>query len=138
MKRKLIFVLIPILILIMPACTVYKKSIPTTPILTQINLSMSDLNYLGEVTGTTTQSYFLFIPYGGEKYTYAASVIGGGNGPPNVRKRGFNNALYKALMERPDADFVLPLNMEVTSHRMFLGREETITLRAKAFKVITK
>ena len=137
MRRKQILFIIPLLLMLVSSCTVYKKSIPSTPIMTQINLTMADLEYLGEVTGTTTQSYALFIPYGGEKHHCAATLIGGGTGM-NVNSRGFNNALYKALQQKPNADFVMPLRMEVTSHKMFLGKEETITVTAKAFKIVSK
>ncbi|HNY01691.1 MAG TPA: hypothetical protein PKG48_03850 [Bacteroidales bacterium] len=135
-------ILIPVLLFLVTSCTVYKKTVPTSPISTQVNLTMEDLEYLGEVTGTSTQSYFLFIPYGGDKNVYAAALMGSGRGLLNLNglanSRGFNNALYKALMQKRDADFVMPLSMEVTTHKMFLGKEETITVTAKAYRIITK
>ena len=137
MKLKYIILILFVITLSFSACTVYKKSIPATPILTQINLEMDDLEYLGEISGTSTQSYFLFFPYGGKRYQGAVSVMPGQSNI-NFKKRGYNNALYDALMQKPDADFLLPISMKVISHKMFLGREEVITVRAKAFKIITK
>ena len=140
MKRIKILIIIPFLLLMITSCSIYKKSVPASPFNTQINISMQDLEYLGEITGTSTQSYFLGIAYGGQKYHYAAAILPGqvlGLGF-NVKNRGFNNALYEALMQKPDADFIMPIASEVVSHRMFLGREETIKISAKAFKIKTK
>lgn len=138
MKLKYIILILSIIAFSFSACTVQKKSIPATPILTQINLEMDDLEYLGEISGTSTQSYFLFFPYGGERYQGAVSELPGRGSNIKYKRRGYDNALFDALMQKPDADFLLPISMEVTSHRMFLGREEVITVRAKAFKIITK
>ena len=140
MKRIKILFIIPFLLLMITSCSVYKKSVPSSPFITQINITMQDLEYLGEITGTSTQSYVLGIAYGGQKYHYAAVVLPGRilDIGINVKNRGFNNALYEALMQKPDADFIMPIASEVVSHRMFLGREETITVKAKAFKIRTK
>jgi hypothetical protein len=51
--------------------------------------------------------------------------------------RGYNNALYDALMAKPDADFVLPVSFIVETKRMFLGRMETVTIKGRAFKIKT-
>ncbi|HRD38442.1 MAG TPA: hypothetical protein PLC65_07410, partial [Bacteroidia bacterium] len=52
--------------------------------------------------------------------------------------RAYNNALYDALKQKNDADFVLPLSSESTTNRAFLGKKVTLNVRAKAFKIKTK
>ena len=52
----------------------------------------------------------------------------------NLNNAGINNALYKALEEEDDIDFVIPVSLEVESHRMFLGRVDSVSIRLKAFK----
>lgn len=117
------------------SCTMLSKSVATSGLNTQVNLTMDNLEYVGDVTGSATQYYALGIPVGGRKY-YTASV--GGLNLTSVVSRGYNNALYDALMQKPDADFVLPLATEEKSNRMFLGRKQMITVRAKAFKIKSK
>lgn len=119
------------------SCSMHKKSVPGSPIVTQINIDYDDLEYLGEISGEATQTYFLGLPFGGEKYKIGAIIIPGKVKLPVLRNRGFNNALYYALMSKPDADFILPLAIEVKRDQMFLGKEETIIIKAKAFRLKT-
>jgi hypothetical protein len=127
------------LLLFIGSCQSHKINMPGSPINTQVNLTMENLEYIGEIKGTATQSYLLnIIPIGGRRL-HTANVAIGSTGllNVNIKRRGFNNALYDALMTRPDADFVLPLSYTTTVDRMFLGRRETVRIRAKAFKIIT-
>lgn len=117
------------------SCTMMSKTVATSGLNTQVNLTMDNLEYVGEVTGNATQYYALGMPIGGRKY-YTASV--GGLNIGSIVNRGYNNALYDALMQKSDADFVLPLATEETTDRMFLGRKQMITVRAKAFKIKSK
>lgn len=137
MKR--IYILLSALVIFgMSSCTIHQKTIPSASINAQVNLTMSDLEYVGEVSGTSTQSYFLFIPTGGRKYYVAATTPQSIFGPSNVPlNRGVQNALYDALQQKPDADFVLPMSVETTRNQMFLGSKRTVTVRAKAFKIKT-
>ncbi|CAG0966771.1 MAG: hypothetical protein HND27_04260 [Bacteroidetes bacterium] len=125
-------------VLFISSCTMYKKSVPVAPINVQVLFQMQDLEYIGEVTGTATQSYVMGMPYGGRRYTAGAAVSQTGFALPIGNNRGYNNALYDALSSKPDADFLLPISFETKTDQMFLGKQETITLRAKAFKVKTK
>jgi hypothetical protein len=94
------------------------------------------MQYLKEVTGTAVQSYVMGLPYGGEKNKKAAvSNIAGNILGADLRNRGYNNALYNALHKLPDADFIMPIIMEVKTDRMFLGRQDSIIVRVKAFKL---
>jgi hypothetical protein len=139
MKNLRILTLLSLIVLVATSCTVRQKATPVSPILTTVNFNMDDLEYIGDVIGKTTQSYFLIIPYGGRRYTagiLANSGLGSGQGVPATR--GWNNALYDALMSKPDADFVLPVSYETTIDQMFLGRQETLTVRAKAYRIKTR
>ena len=127
-----------LLVVAFSSCTIHQKSIPSAAINAQVNLTMSDLEFVGEVTGTSFQSYVLFIPYGGRKYHFAATTPQGLLGPTNIAlSRGARNALYDALRQKPNADFVLPLSIETTRHQMFLGSKIEYTVRAKAFRIKT-
>lgn len=140
MKNFRILMLLALIVMVATSCTVRQKATPVSPILTQVNFNMNDLEYVGDVVGKTTQSYFLIIPYGGRRYTrgiLSSSGLGGGQ-PGILATRGWNNALYDALMSKPDADFVLPVSYETTVDRMFLGRQETLTVRAKAYRIKTQ
>lgn len=136
MKIKILSLIAGVMVLA-SSCTTMRKSIPTSPINTQVNLTYNDLVYVGEVTGTSTQSYVLGIPYGNRRNVSGVSALPGSVSVPFSQNRGFNNAMYDALMSRADADFILPISVETKTNVMFLGREETITIRAKAFRIKT-
>jgi hypothetical protein len=120
------------------SCTTYFKSIPTPVMNAQVNIDFDDLEYVGDVTGTSTQSYVLGIPYGGRRY-YVATTGGFLSQIPFIgNNRGTNNALYDALMQKANADFVLPISVERKVHQMFLGSKQIVTLRAKAFRIKSK
>ncbi len=118
------------------SCTLRNKSIAGAQIEARVNFQSSDLEYVGEVTGTATQYYILGIPYGGRKWHSAST----GNALINTQAldRAYNNALYDALNQKPDADFVLPLSSESVTNQAFLGRKVTLNVRAKAFKIKAK
>ena len=123
---------------VLSSCTMREKAVPLTPINAQINFEMADLEFIGDVTGTATQSYVLNIPYGG-RLNHTGTVLNqGGIGIAVPTSRGYNNAMYDALMSQPDADFILPVSYERTVEQQFLGRKETLTLRAKAFRIKSK
>jgi len=100
-------------------------------------LDMNDLDYIGEVTGTAEQHYFLGLPYGGRKYYSGSVTFTGLPGIGGSFDRGFNNAMYDALMSKPDADFVLPSSTEVKVQRVFLGSTKRFTIKGKAYKIKT-
>ena len=139
MKKLIIFIIIISGCAIFSSCTTMMKSVPISPIHTQINLSMDNLEFLGEITGTATQSYVLGLPYGGKKYRIPNLVSPGAISVDTKRytDRGYNNALFDALMSKPDADFVLPISTTIERKQMFLGREDLITVKGKAFKIKT-
>jgi hypothetical protein len=130
------------LLLLASSCTMNNRLMQGAPLSVQMNISMADLEYVGDVTGTSTQSYVLGIPYGGKKYytanldyfpasRFSVPLVGGNN-------RGMNNAMYDAMQQRPDADFLIPFNVEEKVHQEFLGRKVVLTVKAKAFKIKAK
>lgn len=129
------------LLLLASSCTMNRKSMQGAPLSVQMNITMSDLEYVGDVTGTSTQSYVLGIPYGGKRY-YSSSVdyfpASQFAIPFLGSNRGMNNAMYDAMKQRPDADFVIPFNVEEVVHQEFLGSKRTLTIKAKAFKIKSK
>lgn len=136
MKKIKAIILLPLaVVLLFSSCTVYTKTIAGTSVETQIQFRMEDLEYIGDVSGTATQSFlFGVLPIGGRRF-HVANVGGGGLIPNN---RMINNALYDALMQREDADFVLPLSTSSVQDQMFLGNRTTLTVRAKAFRIKSK
>lgn len=136
MKKLNIILPLLIALLFFGSCTVYKTSIPRANVQTQINVGINDMQYLKDVTGVSVQSYVLGFRYGGEKYKSAAiSNVSGNLIGVSLRNRGYNNAIYNALQSVPDADFIMPIKMEVKSNRMFLGHQDSIVVKFKAFKL---
>lgn len=120
------------------SCTSYKQAVPVAPMNAQVNLTMNDLQYIGEATGTAEQSYFVGLPIGGRKYHSGVAVSqmslnNVGNLIPI--NRGYNNALYDALKKYPDADFILPISVTTTTVHQFLGRRDMLTVRFKVYRV---
>ena len=136
MKKIKAIILLPLaVVLLFSSCTVYTKTIAGTSVETQMQFRMEDLEYIGDVSGTARQSFlFGILPIGGRRF-HVANVGGGGLIPNN---RMINNALYDALMQREDADFVLPLSTSSVQDQMFLGNRTTLTVRAKAFRIKSK
>ena len=142
MRKQKYLYLLAVLLLFTTSCTTWQKSMNTAPVHVQMNLNMSDMDYVGEVTGTATQSFVLGIPYGGRRYYNPIAGFVAGN-PLNLNafitsNRGLNNAMWDALQQKPDADFLLPLNVEVKRKQEFLGSVRTYTVKAKAFKIRAK
>lgn len=137
MKKLKALVLLPLaVVLLFSSCTVYTKTIAgPSQVEAEIQFRMEDLEYIGDVSGTASQSVLLGIIPIGERRFHVAN-IGNGGLLPNTRL--FNNALYDALMQRENADFVLPLSTSSVRDQMFLGHRTTLTVRAKAFRIKSK
>ncbi|MFA6924211.1 MAG: DUF6567 family protein [Bacteroidales bacterium] len=136
--KKLNIIAIIIVVLMATSCSITKKGVPSAPISVQINLSMENLEYLGDATGTSTQSYFIGIPLGGRKYKVGTAIPQGSLAISIPQSRGMNNAMYDALISKPNADFVLPISYEINKQQMFLGSKTTLTIKTKAFRIKTK
>lgn len=139
MKKLRIFLSLMLLgSLVLSSCTFQRKAVPMTQVNAQIIFDSDDIEFIGDVTGEAEQSYFLFIPYGGRKYHAGTMIPQGGLGIQLPANRGYNNALYDALQKKPDADFVMPVSFETTTHQQFMGRREILKVRFKAYKIKTK
>lgn len=134
---KKVFLLLAVISLALASCTTINKGTPVVPMNLQINISMDDLEYIGEATGTSVQNYVLGMPIGGRKNKTAVSKISSIN-ISSIWNRGFNNAMYNALQSKPDADFIIPISYEETKDQMFLGSKRTLIVKTKAFKIKTK
>lgn len=132
--NRLIFSIVVATLFVFTSCTQKFKSTPLAPVNVQVNVTMDDLEYVGEVTGTSTQSYLFGVLPVGERTNQVAQISGGFG--LNLR-RGETNALYNALQSLPDADFVLPVSVESTKNVMFLGNKTEYTVRAKAYRIKT-
>ena len=137
MKKQLIYLAFFAAMFTFSSCRISQKAMVQTPINAQINFDMDDLEFIGTVSGTSTQSYALGMAIGGRKY-HSASFIGQGFAIQLPPSRGYQNALYDALSQLPDADFVLPVSYNTEVDQQFLGRKEYVTLRCKAYKIKDK
>jgi hypothetical protein len=126
-------------LLIFSSCSVNRKSISSAPLNATVNFTMDDLEYLGEIQGTATQNYVLGIPYGRTNYNYGR-VLNQFMGMPvqTIQRRVISQALYTAMSQKGNADFILPLSSETKTDFLFLGRKETVTVKAKAFRIKSK
>lgn len=138
MRKYSFFFVATALVFLVSSCTSYRKATPVSTMNTQVNFSMDDLEYIGDVTGTSTQSYVLGIPVGGRRWTRGVGIFPVGIPQGFATNRGTRNALYDALMQKPDADFILPISFEQKRNNSFLGSKRTVIVRAKAFKIKSK
>ncbi|MBK8847238.1 MAG: hypothetical protein IPO27_12120 [Bacteroidetes bacterium] len=119
------------------SCTINRSARLSAPVNVQVIVNYDNLDYVGEVTGTASQNFVLGLPIGGKRWRYVNTAVAGSTGfLPN--NRGVNNALYDALSQKPDADFVIPFNVDEKRNLMFLGSKRTYTVKAKAFKLKAK
>lgn len=136
---RVIFLFLGILLIAGACMPTRVKSTPGSGLNVQVNLSMDDLEYVGEITGSATQSYVFGLPIGGRRRhagEVGVATIGGIR--MGRRDRGYNNALYDALTSKPDADFVLPISVSYEVQKLFLGRKVKTIIKAKAFKIKVK
>lgn len=139
MKRIIKSILIISILGLAFSCTIQKTTIPQAGINAQLNLELEDLEYIKDATGTSVQSYIAGLPIGGKKNKQVAvSNAAGSLLNVNLNSRGLNAAMFEALESVPDADFVLPISLEVVSDRMLLGREDSLIVKVKAFKLKVK
>ena len=138
MKKSFLLVLLAgMFMMTISSCRTTQKAVAVAPINVQVNFTMDDLVYIGDVTGTSNQSYVLGIPMGGRKF-HSGVLLSSSFGLPIPPSRGYSNALYDALTQMPDADFVLPVSYDTETDQMFMGRRENLTLRCKAYKIKSK
>ncbi len=127
---------------LLSSCVVRKNAVQTSPFNTQVNFVYDDIEYITEVSGTSTQSYlFGLIPVGGRRNhqgVFSTTFLNNSPVTLKLNKRGLNNALYDAISSKPDADYIIPVSYKVETTVMFFGRKETLTVKAKAVKIRNK
>jgi len=125
------------------ACSVTRTG-TFAPAVTQLDIRMSDLEYLGQTEiSVEYRTYVGFITVidriNGEQFTGEErrrvcfdSRCGGGL----CLDGRLRQAAYKALDEFPQADYFLPVNRTRTKTRLFLGGEvsEKAVVKAYSFK----
>ena len=138
MLKKIIFGLLACFMMV--SCVVTQKGTSTASVNLQVNVDYSELEYVGEVVGESDQSYLLgIIPVGGRRNTSGAvlSQAPGAFAAALPNNRGISNALYDALQQNPDADFILPISYDSERKVMFLGNKTHYKVRAKVFRLKT-
>ncbi|MEZ4798876.1 MAG: hypothetical protein R2809_03680 [Flavobacteriales bacterium] len=138
-NNRFLIVAVVLLTVLVSSCTTYRRAVPVTSVNAQVIIDFDDLEYIGDVVGSSEQSYVLgVIPYGGRKYRQGVLLSQNGLGIQLPADRGTSNAIYDALQQKPDADFVLPVSYETITHRQFLGRREELKVRFKMYKIKSK
>lgn len=118
------------------SCTVYQSGTALNKPF--IDLRYNNMEYVKDIEGSTVQTYFLIFPIGGKRYKRGYPATNVINLTEFNNKRGMRGALYDALQQAPDADFVIPVQQTVKIERMFLGKREYLNVRLKAFRIQTK
>jgi len=126
---------------VLSSCSIAKRS-SFTPDRTELNLNMSDLEYLGEIEVTVDYNQYLGvfkkigaingIPYDGKKIDYAkhsAAIFGGGVIPDTILSR----ALPKVFETFPGADYIIIVGQQKEREVLFLGSENSVKARVKAY-----
>lgn len=112
-----------------------------TPDVVRMELTMSDLQYLGQTTLTVkTRTYFGFIKItdsvNGEQYNYRTVSHVDLQGMTDINiPIELKKAAYKALEEFPEADYFIPVSTKREVERMFMGNHTTHTVVLKAYKL---
>lgn len=97
----------------------------------RFNTSMSDLKYLGDVTGTLTYSeYFGFLKVYNNNTTKKSFLYINGFGLSSWSSR----ILYDNIAKYEDAEIIMPIVVQENSFNMMLGRKVTTTIKAKVYK----
>lgn len=125
------------------ACSVTRTR-TFTPSATQLNIAMSDLEYLGQTEiSVEYRTYLGFISVidriNGEPYTgvekQVTNINGGYLAALQLTSR-LDRASYKVLSEYPDANYFVLVKQTKHKTRLFLGGEitEKATIKAYAFR----
>ena len=97
----------------------------------RFNTSMSDLKYLGDVTGTLTYTEYLgFIKIYNNNTTKKSYLYVNGYSLNSWTSR----ILYDNMGQYEDAELIMPIVVQENSMKMILGRKVTTTVKAKVYK----
>ncbi|MBI4945942.1 MAG: hypothetical protein HY840_06030 [Bacteroidetes bacterium] len=113
----------------------------------RLNVTMDDYQYLGtqEVSVSYKKYLGLFTFYNeinGKETTLRNINLVNLSGPSAIGfyKLDFSlfRALYVAMVNHPDADFVVPVSLVTEKEQMFLGSNVKKTLKVKIYKIKEK
>ena len=142
MKIHKLLIMCICVVLGLSSCSIVKHN-TYTPDRVQLNLSMDNLEYLGDTeVGVKYNQYIGIIrvieaingkPYDG-KVIYRTNYIGNAcvSGCSNTI---LNRALYKVFNEFPDADYIVISKEKSQTSRLFLGSEITVSAKVKVYKL---
>lgn len=124
--------------MVLASCSVVNKQ-SYSPDRTQLNLQMSDLEYLGETEISVVYDTYLGIftrideingvKYDGKVHEYANLHT---NRPLS---RKLVRATPKVLEEYPEASYFIVTKQTVEKELLFLGSEKKVTATVKAYKI---
>ena len=129
-----------VLATMLASCSITSKS-SFVPDCTQLNLSLDDMEYLGDVSVSIDYDRYLGIfkkihkingiIYNGEKTDRVKMSIfqGGVSVDPII-----NRALPKVYEIYPEADYVVFVNQSAHTEVLFLGSERSLSARLKVYK----
>lgn len=123
------------------SCSVTRQA-SFAPTLTTMELTMDDLNYLGDVEISVDYSKYLGVitkvhsingvPYDGKvmESAYAKSYIAG-----TVLNPVLYRALPKVYQTYPDAEYLIVTGQQESAKILFLGSERVVTAKVKAYSI---
>lgn len=134
------YILIAFVLLVLPSCSVVSNRM-YAPDSTRLNLTMADLEYLGESEiSVEYRTYLGFlsvidqingIPYDGKEIK---TVRIGDKRDISLRLyRKLNRAQYRLLEEFPEAEYFVVVSQTKSTERMFLGSYVNVKARIKAY-----
>lgn len=132
------YIAIAAVIVLSASCSVVRKT-AYAPNWTQLNLSMEDLEYIGETEISITYSKYLGIftkyetvngeSYNGLEQTYTSPSRGLPLLTPQLRKASY--ILYDKF---PGSDYFIVTGTTVNKTKLFLGSEVEAKAKVKAYK----
>lgn len=138
--RKIRIILFAALATILASCSITSKS-SFAPDCTQLNLSMDDMEYLGDVTVSIDYDRYLGIfkkvhkindiKYDGKKVERVKANVFQGGVAVNPM---ISLALPKVFETYPDADYVVFVSESSHTEVLFLGSEISVSARLKVYK----
>ena len=145
MRKTGLFMTMLALALLMTSCrgmfsVSQSPSASAAPDVVRLNIDYSNVQYLGEVSMVVTSTIYLGVirdikTVNGESYDFRNVKQAYFKGRKEVNVPNvMNKATYKVVETYPDADFYVPVRCVKEKQRMFLGRNETVTLVVRAYK----
>ncbi len=124
------------------ACSITKNS-SYNPDMTMLNLTMDDMEYLGETEISVEYRTYIGVirvidKVNGERYDSSnreTAVLSGGSRFSESPYSVLSKAAPKVLKEYPDADYVVVASQTKHTVRLFLGSEVTMKAVVKAYSL---